>query len=125
MLAANATLLRYWLTEDYKSIRIAWVDAQGIERSASGYTAEGQSALGWHYGKPPEALRIAARDCLADGYEHSIPGCLFVGFESYREQDRQVAARCSSCGVVQADEDDLSERGECTRCFVSRLAVAS
>lgn len=119
----SARLFRYWVTPDWDEIRIAWFDLQGVERSATAYRREGCRSLGWHYGRPSDALQIATRDCLDAGLDFSVPGCEFIGEESYAEQDRQVSDRCQGCGVVQASLDDLSEQGHCGRCYVASMAT--
>lgn len=112
------TLLRFWLLRFGDAIRIAWT-RDGIEHSAelSASARVTHSSCG-----VPECLRLAARDCLDAGVEHSIPGCEFMGFESRDEMFRQVAARCVECGVVQPSEDWLSRCGRCGACWTGVMA---
>lgn len=124
------SVLRYWLTPGFNpdstfqcgSIRIEWTK-DGVTRSefASFFGDDGH--LNWQYGTPPACLAQAARDCCYEagccGDVHLPPGCSFEGFEEPTEMERQVAARCTSCGVVQASEAHLSESGDCSRCFVA------
>lgn len=122
-----ATLFRYWLchTVTDATIRIEWV-VQGIARSTYGRYFSDDHEVNWQYGDPPERLQPAALECAADAGEYTgITGCLYEGNETVAEMDRQCAARCQSCGIVQDSEDDLSSGGDCSKCFVGNAAKPS
>lgn len=101
-----------------QSIRIDWISPDGIPRSASGNWDD--TEVTWLLGSPvPRALSLAARDCC---YEDHVPCCAFAGQESRSKQDDEVARQCLCCGKREATWEDLSEQGECTRCYVERMS---
>jgi hypothetical protein len=127
----SSPAFRFWLStrtifaSDPSLIRVAWT-VQGVEQSALGYVDD--TRIVWNLGaEVPSRLDRDAFEAAwsqADyGDAHVPPGWTFEGYETSNEMERQVGCRCLSCGVVQATEDDLSEQGDCPRCFISRSAV--
>lgn len=130
----KAPALKYWLTatRDFNGgtpslhIRIEWT-ANGTTRSAYGSFWPSDGDISWQYDAPPSALNTLAVGCCfdaGDGYDDTLHGAEYMGQETVAQMDHQVAARCSCCGVVQADEDCLSENGECPKCWAHRMADA-
>ncbi len=95
---AEAPLLRFTVTSSWDRIRI--VLPSGETDAAS---LRDDETLAWHYGVPSDEVREAALNCLLDQYEHGVPGCEFVGYETESQMD-VAAMECDGCGATSQPE---------------------
>lgn len=121
----------FWLSapsrfsSDPELIRVDW-QADGVTRSALGTVDD--TRVVWDLGSEvPAAIDRDAFEAAwsqADyGDAHVPPGWTFVGHAAARDMEDAVECRCQACGVTTESVDDLSEQGECTLCFVSRMGA--
>lgn len=122
---------RFWLsartqfTSDRDLIRVAWT-VNGVELSALGTVHDTRVVfdLGPDVPARIEDAALEAAWSQADyGAACVPPGWTFEGFESRVEIERQVDARCQVCGTVGDSHEDLSDRGECPRCWIAGMAT--
>jgi hypothetical protein len=106
-------------------IRIEWIDASGITRTSCGQYFADDHDINWQYDQPSHSVHAAACECALDSGEYATTeGATFAGNESYHDMSDACETTCASCGVRQPTLNDLSDDGECGRCFIARQAVA-
>lgn len=123
---SNATsALRFWTDSSPSwqgtNIRVEWVNAQGVTESSFGRFSDSGNEINWQYGEPPARFEDICLEAARYGSEYLVSGAEHMGSETFAEMDAQCAFRCQACGVVQGSINDLSEQGECGRCYVRRM----
>lgn len=123
-----ASKLRFWSDsrEAYTDglIRIEWTDAQGVTHSTMGRYYADDNCVTWDYAEPKSArIYNLAAECAGVAGDLADPvGAEFMGWQTREQMEQAVENCCCECGAVQESTDALSDRGECTKCFVARIA---
>jgi hypothetical protein len=103
------------------NIRIEW-DVDGVTQSTFGRFDDSDNEINWQYGECPSEFEDIALEAARYGTEYAVSGAEHMGSETFAQMDAACAQRCVGCGVVQVSIQELSEQGDCTRCFVKRMA---
>lgn len=90
-MAQGTNPTRFWLTEVYDSyttrgdvsIRIEYVDAQGVTRTNFGRVDTSNESVNWQL--DPEPSRKLTRDAIEVSFGLDVPGWVAMGQETYRE----------------------------------------
>lgn len=119
--ASKPRLLCFWTERPFGAhVRIEYIDTDGVKRTTAGVLCDG--FIRWSYDLPPDEVDELAYLVCYDGAEHTFPGVEYGGQQSAAEMEAAVEHTCFGCGTRVESVDELSERGECSKCFVARMA---